>query len=96
MRRRQIERLWRQAREAEASEPAPPFLVGQRVRCVVGTMGRGDLCGRVELRGRVGVIVRMLWIKATGHPGYWDIQVRYDLGAPSLPRHHRPEDLEAA
>src|SRR3954471_12741466 len=95
MRRRQIDRLWRHAREVEATEPAPPFLVGQRVRCAISTLDRGDPFSRVDLRGCVGTIVRMRWIEPIGDAGYWDIHVRYDLGAPHLPRHHRPEDLEA-
>ena len=97
MRRRQAERAWRAARAAEVSEPAPPFFVGQPVRCAVSTLDRGPWPARVELRGRAGVVVRMLWIRPRTRPGYWDIQVRYDhLGWPNLPRHHRPEDLEPA
>jgi hypothetical protein len=35
------------------------------------------------------------WRGMHGRIGYWDLQVRYHLGEPNLPRHHRPEDPEA-
>ncbi len=76
--------------------PEPPFRVGQRVRCVVSTLGRGDPDKRVELRGRVGEVIDVRWVPTGSPHGFWRVRVQYQLGPPSRPRYHQPEDLEPA
>ncbi len=77
-------------------DPPPPFRPGQRVRCVVSTADRPAGFGSVELRGRVGVVVRATWLPLEERPpGVWDVLVQYDLVSPNLPRHHAPEELVA-
>jgi hypothetical protein len=80
-------------------QPAPPFLVGQRVRCAAHTFGRnlGLPGARTELFGRAGTVVAVAWREPPGLAGYWDVRVDYDhlgqLTDPTNPIRHRVEDL---
>ena len=66
----------------EIAAPAdPPFAIGQRVRCNVRTIDRRVLFHAVELYGRRGTVVRVMWLPLTSPPpGYWLVSVDYDLG----------------
>ena len=71
-------------------QPTPPYVPGDRVRCVVSTAVamRG-----LELRGRFGT-VRWATYYAAGAPSGWEVTVAWDrLQSPAL-AHHSPEELE--
>src|SRR4051794_32214516 len=83
------------SRGAMLPAPAPPYRPGDRVRCVVGTATRPQWPGRVELRGRVGSVVRVAWHEAQGRaPGYWWVTVDWARGGPYESWPLRAEELE--
>jgi hypothetical protein len=75
----------------------PPYVPGDRVRCLVSTATQPMWPTRVELRGRTGTVVSVEWREPTNRePGSWWVTVEWELGLPYAPWPLRAEELEAA